>query len=100
MHRDRLYNHKWRAARRVFLSMHPLCVMCEEEGRTTPATELDHIVKHDGDPVKFWDESNWQGLCAFHHRSVKAQMERSGKVRGAKRDGTPIDPLHHWGRDE
>ena len=92
----RLYGRRWRKLRAAWLSENPLCVMCEDEGRVAPATELDHIKKHNGDPVKFYDSSNWQGLCAFHHRTVKAQMERSGKVKGSRADGTPIDPNHHW----
>ena len=94
--RDKLYGSRWRKARSLFLAENPLCVFCTQEGRNEPATELDHIEKHNGDPVKFWDVQNWQGLCAFHHRSVKAQMERSGKVRGNRADGSPIDPNSHW----
>ena len=95
--RDKLYGRRWRKARRQFLTENPLCVMCEEEGRATPAIELDHIVRHDGNSELFWDsENNWQGLCAFHHRSTKAQMERSGIVKGNRADGTPIDPGHYW----
>ena len=94
--RDKLYGSKWRRARRIFLAEHPLCVMCEQEGKTEPATEVDHIERHRGDKQLFWDVENWQGLCAFHHRSIKAQMERSGKIKGSKADGTPIDPNHHW----
>ena len=70
--------------------------MCADEERVTPATEVDHIEKHNNDPVLFWDVNNWQPLCAYHHRSVKARMERTGKVVGNKADGTPIDPEHHW----
>ena len=70
--------------------------MCQEEGRSNQATEVDHIKKHGGDEVLFWDVENWQGLCAFHHRTVKAQMERSGKVVGNKADGLPTDKNHHW----
>lgn len=94
-----LYGRTWRKARRIYLSQHPLCVMCTDEGRVDAATEVDHIKKHNGDPVLFWDENNWQGLCAFHHRSVKAQIERSGKVRGSRVNGTPIDPNHPWNQD-
>lgn len=94
--RDKLYGRRWRNLRKAFLTENPLCVMCADEGRMTPATEVDHIKKHSGDVVLFFDASNWQGLCAYHHRSVKAQMERSGKVKGNKADGTPIDPNHHW----
>lgn len=69
--------------------------MCSEHGRTTAATEVDHIEKHNGDPVKFWDRNNLQPLCAFHHRSVKARIERSGMY-GCDSTGTPHDPAHHW----
>jgi 5-methylcytosine-specific restriction endonuclease McrA len=71
-------------------------VFCEQQGKVEPATELDHIVKHNGDPELFFDNTNWQGLCYTCHRSTKAQMERSGKVKGSARDGTPLDPNHHW----
>lgn len=97
--RDKLYGRRWRKARRQFLADNPYCKMCQDEGRITPATEVDHIEKHDGDVILFWNIENWQGLCAYHHRSVKAEMERSGKVRGAKKDGTPIDPNHPWNQD-
>lgn len=93
---SRLYGRRWRKNRKLFLTEHPLCVMCRDEGRTTPATEVDHIKQHHGNPILFWDRDNWQGLCAYHHRNIKARMERSGKVPGSKADGTPIDPAHHW----
>ncbi len=70
--------------------------MCIDEGRVETATELDHIQKHDGNQELFWDQGNWQGLCAYHHRSIKAQMERGGTVRGNKTDGTPLDPGAAW----
>ena len=94
----KLYGRRWRKLRRQFLSENPLCVMCEDEGQVTPAEELDHIEKHNGDPVLFYDVSNLQGLCRFHHRSIKAQMERSGIVKGTRPDGTPLDPKSPWNR--
>ena len=93
-----LYGHRWRKLRKTFLAENPLCVMCIDEDRVAPATELDHIKKHNGNPELFWDIKNLQGLCAFHHRSVKSQMERTGKIRGNKSDGTPLDPNHIWNR--
>jgi hypothetical protein len=72
--------------------------MCDDEGVTRSALEVDHIEKHNGDPIKFWDVDNWQGLCRFHHRSVKAKMERSGQVHGSKINGDPIDPNHPWNK--
>ena len=96
--KNKLYGSRWRRLRARFLVDNPLCVMCTDAGRTTPATELDHIKRHKGDSVLFYDPKNWQGLCAFHHRSIKAQMERSGTVRGCNADGTPLDPNHHWNK--
>lgn len=61
------YDAKWRAARKLFLHRHPLCVMCQAEGRLTPATVVDHIIPHRGDQKLFWDQTNWQPLCAAHH---------------------------------
>jgi 5-methylcytosine-specific restriction endonuclease McrA len=69
--------------------------MCEEEGHIRPAAEVDHIQKHDGDPALFWNWDNLQGLCRYHHRSVKSRMERSGNY-GCDTDGIPRNPAHHW----
>jgi 5-methylcytosine-specific restriction endonuclease McrA len=90
-----LYGWRWSRLRAQFLAENPLCVMCENEGKVHPAQELDHIEKHNGDPVRFYDIKNLQGLCRFHHRSVKARIERSGEY-GVDVNGNPLDPNHHW----
>lgn len=74
--RSRGYDGRWDKARRAFLSEHPLCVMCQREGRVEPATVVDHIVPHRGDPRLFWDEANWQPLCKRHHDRDKQSQER------------------------
>ncbi len=68
------YNRQWQKARAIYLRAHPLCVHCEEAGRLTPATEVDHIIPHRGDKALFWDRSNWQSLCKRCH-SRKTVME-------------------------
>ena len=35
---------------------------------------MDHIRPHRGDPVLFWDQTNWQPLCKHHH-DVKTRNE-------------------------
>ena len=55
---ERGYDGKWRSARALFLKKNPLCVKCRENGKLTPATVVDHIIPHRGDPVLFWDRSN------------------------------------------
>lgn len=64
---ERGYDSRWRKARQMYLNRNPLCVMCREEGRLTPATVVDHIKPHRGDKTLFWDEDNWQSLCKQCH---------------------------------
>ena len=85
----RIYGSKWDRARLVFLKAHPLCVMCQEQGRVTAATVVDHITPHklkealrscDRDAIAkaqklFWSQRNWQGLCKQHHDSTKQRIE-------------------------
>ena len=61
------YDSKWRAARKLYLRKNPLCVKCRANGRLEPATVIDHIVPHRGDPKLFWDQNNWQPLCKACH---------------------------------
>ena len=72
---QRGYNYRWQQARERFLRAHPLCLYCEREGRITAATVVDHRIPHRGDERLFWDESNWQALCAAHHSSEKQREE-------------------------
>lgn len=72
---SRGYNYRWQVASRLYLKKNPLCVMCGKEGKVTPATVVDHIIPHRGDYSLFWDESNWQALCTYHHNR-KSLLER------------------------
>jgi 5-methylcytosine-specific restriction protein A len=59
------------AIRRKHFTQHPLCVTCEAEGRTSLATELDHI-------IPLWEgghesEANRQGLCTECHKAKTAE---------------------------
>lgn len=72
---ERGYGARWRARARAFLEHHPLCGQrpngqapvhsrCFDDGRLTPAYQVDHVRPHRGDPALFWDEAgNWQALC-------------------------------------
>jgi 5-methylcytosine-specific restriction protein A len=78
--RHKLYDRQWRKQRVYFLQRHPLCVMCQSEGRVNQATVVDHIEPHKGDERLFWDINNWQSLCKRHHDSDKRKMEHRGRV--------------------
>lgn len=71
---ERGYDARWRRYRLMYLRRNPLCVMCEDEGKLTPATVVDHITPHKGNYELFWDETNHQSLCAHHH-NVKTAKE-------------------------
>jgi 5-methylcytosine-specific restriction protein A len=74
---QRGYGYKWQKARARYLQEHPLCVMCETDGRVELATVVDHIEPHQGDQTKFWNPKNWQGLCKRCHDSRKAKQEHA-----------------------
>ncbi|MGN8819199.1 HNH endonuclease signature motif containing protein [Oribacterium sp. HCP28S3_H8] len=57
------YGSRWRRESKKFLQLHPFYEECLRHGIATPATVVDHIVPHRGDPKLFWDRSNWQALC-------------------------------------
>lgn len=105
------YGHRWKLARADHLRRHPLCVFCQQAGRSVPAVLVDHIKAHrlgeakqSGDPERiaqawklFWDRANWQSLCRRCHDSTKQRMEKSGRL-GCSDSGLPLDPNHHWNR--
>ena len=64
---QRGYTVTWRKYRLMYLREHPLCVMCEAEGKIVSATVVDHIIPHKGDMNLFWDTNNHQALCKRHH---------------------------------
>lgn len=64
---ERGYDARWRKYRLAYLREHPLCVECESEGITEPATVVDHIQAHKGDERLFWEPSNHRAICRVHH---------------------------------
>ena len=57
---------RYRRARRAFLARNPYCHACRAKGVVMPSAEVDHIVPLvNGGP--FWDQTNWQALCAPCH---------------------------------
>jgi 5-methylcytosine-specific restriction protein A len=50
-----------------------LCAECLKQGKTTEATELDHIQRAADRPDLFDDPSNWQPLCRECHEAKTAR---------------------------
>ena len=94
------YCRSWRKARAQYLASHPCCSLCLQRGIVEPATVVDHVVPHRGDPALFNDRGNWQPLCKTCHDGAKQAQEKSGLLRGSDVTGTPVDPRHPWFRGE
>lgn len=84
---------RWKALRKQQLNKHPLCKICKEEGRLTPATVADHIIPHKGNEALFFT-TNLQSLCKHHHDSDKQHQEYHGYSDRIGTDGYPTDPQH------
>lgn len=71
------YTSQWQKARCLFLRDEPLCRECAMRGWVVTATVVDHITPHEGDPMKFWNRSNWQPLCKRCHDHKTATEEHT-----------------------
>lgn len=78
---SKFYNGRpWRKFSKAFREKNPLCVKCEEEGRTTAAAVCDHIrgldflLENNINPI---DEKECQSLCHPCHNS-KSGRESNG----------------------
>lgn len=80
---QRGYGYRWQKARESHLRMHPLCVMCDAQGRTVLATVVDHKTPHRGDQALFWDRENWQSLCSPCHDVTKRRQEAEEAAGGS-----------------
>jgi 5-methylcytosine-specific restriction protein A len=82
---DRGYDWKWQQAAKRFKRQYPLCGMrpngqkpvmseCHDKGLYVPGYQVDHVIPHRGHQGLFWNEDNWQVLCA----SCGAKKSRAG----------------------
>lgn len=67
----------WRAVRKRYITMNPVCEQCQKHGKITPGDMVDHIVpiKKGGDKLNF---SNLQTLCNPCH-AYKSGKEANQK---------------------
>ncbi|RUW55077.1 HNH endonuclease [Mesorhizobium sp. M1A.F.Ca.ET.072.01.1.1] len=82
---------RWLRLRERQLAAQPLCGMCLLIEDVTAADTVDHVKPHRGDAALFYDPSNLQSLCKYHHDSVKQRLERGSKIVMYGLDGYPIE---------
>jgi hypothetical protein len=71
----------------MVLAVNPFCIMCEEQGYTVPATQVDHIIPKESGGTDALE--NLQGLCTEHHR-IKTARERQWHVRYGEGSIVPV----------
>jgi 5-methylcytosine-specific restriction endonuclease McrA len=97
-HRKLYKRAHWKRLRLTILAGEPLCRMCADQGRITPATVVDHITPHKGDYALFSDPDNLRPLCKPCHDSAAQSEQVRGYDKAVGEDGWPTDPAHPFNR--
>ena len=69
---NKKYGRAWKRIRDRYAREHPLCEMCEENGRLTSAEEVHHIL-----PISLGgthDKSNLMSLCKSCHNKIHLEL--------------------------
>ena len=69
------YGADWQKLSRRYRDQHPLCEMCESDGKITPADHVHHVVKIKDDRTMRMRVDNLMSVCAQCH-SVIHKEER------------------------
>lgn len=73
---ERGYDNLWVKVRKMYLMAHPLCEMCEKEGRIMPAREVHHIVALRDGGARL-DSENFMAVCrACHQKLTQEEIRR------------------------
>ena len=70
-----VYDRRWRSVRGLYISRHPLCELCLENGRYIPAQEVHHRlpVTQGGTHA----EENLQALCTSCHSRISRSSPKA-----------------------
>ncbi len=72
---------RWRKLRQAYLMQHPLCELCEKEGKVKEATEVHHITPISKAESELqmkelgYNPNNLMALCEFHHHQLHNEMK-------------------------
>ena len=64
---------RWLRLRADVLRAEPFCRSCLGEGRNTLTTDIDHVIKHEGDPVLLGSRQPTGSVQAVSHREDGAR---------------------------
>ena len=69
---NKRYGRAWKKIQTAFLSANPLCTLCKEAGRLTPATTAHHKRKINEGGTNDWE--NLEALCQNCHSRFHAEQ--------------------------
>lgn len=69
------YDWRWELEAARFKQAYPWCMACEAIGLHRRSQVIDHIVPPRGDKRLFYDQTNWQACCRWHHDAIKQSLE-------------------------
>ncbi|GAP11756.1 HNH endonuclease [Bellilinea caldifistulae] len=75
---QRLYDRRWQKRREQWLTHHPWCEECLQQGFYIPATEVHHLVPHRGN-IEIFLNSPLESLCkSCHSRKTLEEIKGRG----------------------
>ena len=67
------YGTRWRRIRQLYIKEHPVCEVCEKQGKITPVQEVHHIIPLSRGGTHH--EDNLMSLCKSCHSRITATKE-------------------------
>lgn len=73
---------RWRKLREAYLMLHPLCEICEKDGKVNEATEVHHItpISYANDELEMkelgYNPNNLMALCEECHHKLHNEMKK------------------------
>lgn len=74
------YDSRWERVRRMKLQQSPICERCAEEGRTTLAYDVHHIVPIRLAPELRLDLDNLKSVCRMCHALLEKEVRDAEKL--------------------
>lgn len=78
-----IYNSpQWKKLRKAYFIQNPLCEMCLEENKVTPAEEVHHVkpILTGASRLEMeelaYNPNNLRSLCQFHHHLIHKEMKK------------------------
>ncbi len=80
---ERGYDYAWRKLSESYRDSHPLCEVCELNGRVEPACHVHHIESIENSPHRRLDTDNLIAVCEPCHIEIEGKPDPRKEVRCA-----------------